>query len=274
MSGPKIFTAIEAPATAELVRQQIEGLIREGVLRPGARLPAERDLARLMGVSRPVIRQALKEMETTGLIHTNYGGGTFVTNALGSLFVDPLVALLASDARTYTDYLEYRTELEGAAAERAARRATRHDLEILETVFSEMVHAHEADDADREASLDIQFHMAIVDASHNAVFSTISRAMYGLLWRGITESRKRICTRAEVRKNLFGQHQAILESILAGDAAGARRAMVEHLDFVVEHYAEAEAILRREAVAAKRLTALQDGLRQLAEGSGVVDRSG
>lgn len=177
MAGANTFTPITVKATTNLVCEQIEDLIRTGALRPGEKLPAERELARLLAVSRPIVRQAFAKLEAQGLVHTSYGGGTFVTNALGTQLVDPLVQILLSGENGALQYLEYRKEAEGAAAALAAERAAAFDREILQLVFTEMERIHPTHNSEQEAAVDVRFHLAIIDASHNSFFASISRAM-------------------------------------------------------------------------------------------------
>ena len=133
-------------AAADEVVEQIEGLVLEGVLRVGDRLPGERELARQFEVSRPILRDALKRLETRGLLVTRPGGGTHVADVIGQVFARPVLELIATRRKAAADYLEYRREIEGIAADYAARRATTDDLALLDAIVERMEAAHQAGD--------------------------------------------------------------------------------------------------------------------------------
>lgn len=144
-----LFARISHSRTADEVVQQIELLILEGVLRDGDRLPGEREPKRF-DVSRPILREALKELEGRGLVESHHGGGTFVADVVGQIFSRPLIDLIARHHKATQDYLEYRRELEGLTAELAATRATDFDRDILTRIIERMRTAHAAGDFDAE----------------------------------------------------------------------------------------------------------------------------
>lgn len=239
------FQPVASRPTAEEVARQIELLVLEGVLHPGDRLPGERDLAARLSVSRPVLRDALKTLEGRGLIESRHGGGTFVAAIEGTLFASPVIDLIARSQKAGGDYLEFRREVEATAAAMAAERATEADRTILSRIFASMEAAHGEADFRREAALDVEFHQAIGEASHNIVMIHVLRACYRLLADGIFYNRSRLYGRQLSRDELLGQHRALLEAILAGDAAAARSAAAAHIAYV-------EASLRADAEAGAR----------------------
>lgn len=141
-----IFQKVKNPKVAETVINQIEDLIVQGVLRPGDKLPAERDLAQQMEVSRPSLRDAIKELETRGLLITRRGGGTFIGNVIGSVFAEEFVYLFRSNDRAITDYIEFRKDVDLIAARHAAERATDADKEILTRIHDALCQAFERND--------------------------------------------------------------------------------------------------------------------------------
>jgi len=257
MVAANTFAPIAPQATADLVCQQLEQLIRTGALKPGEKLPAERDLARLLEVSRPTVRQALAQLEMKSLVHTSYGGGSFITNALGAQFVDPLVHLLHNDEAGALQYLEYRYEIEGAAAAFAAERATDSDREILNLVLADMVRIHDLNDGEMEAAADVRLHLAIIEASHNNFFASVSRAMYQLLWRNVRDSWAKICSEESVRLVILDHHRSITNAILRGDPEGSKSAMQKHIAYVMDKLRETSAQNQREAAARARLLAVK-----------------
>jgi DNA-binding FadR family transcriptional regulator len=104
------FQKIIAGKISSAVTRQIEELILQGVLRPGDRLPAERELSETMEVSRPTLREALADLEERGLIATRPGGGTFIADVLGSAFAAPLIELFATHDTALFDYIACRNQ--------------------------------------------------------------------------------------------------------------------------------------------------------------------
>lgn len=228
------FEKIDAGKLSQAVIRQIESLILHGVLRPGERLPGERELAERMGVSRPSLREALAAMQEDGLLVTRPGSGVYVAEVLGSAFSPALVRLMARHQRAADDYLQLRKDMEGLAAERAADVAGASDLAVLDRILTAMRHAHAIGDPEAEAALDADFHMAIVEASHNIIALHLMRAMQDLLRQGMLFNRPRIFTRPELRGRILDQHAAIAAAIQARDGRRARAELEAHLDCVAE----------------------------------------
>ena len=130
---------------AEAVARHIDGLILEGSLRPGEKLPAERELAERLAVSRPTLREGLRSLQQEGLLTREAGGGAAVA-MLGTSITDPLAKLLRSRPKTADDYLEFRQVIEGTAAELAAQRATDIDLDVLTSCMRRIEASHGKDD--------------------------------------------------------------------------------------------------------------------------------
>lgn len=235
-----IFSRIEHSRTADEVVQQIESLILEGVLRTGDRLPGERELARQFDVSRPILRDALKALEGRGLLTTRPGGGTHVADVIGQLFTKPVTDLISMHRKAVTDYLEYRREIEGVAAEYAARRATADDLALLDRIMARMDEAGRTGDFDDEAKIDVEFHHAICECAHNIILLHTLRSCYRLLSEGVFQNRLLVFSVPGAREALLAQHRAIHVAVKAGDPAAARQAAMDHITYVERSMAEAE----------------------------------
>lgn len=255
MNDPTValFPPISHFRTADEVVRQVELLILEGVIRDGDRLPGERDLSERLGVSRPVLRDALKELEARGLLVSRHGGGTYVADIIGQIFSEPVAALVTRHERATTDYLEYRRALEAMTTELAARRATEADRKLLSRIVEDMRRAHAAGDFEEEMAMDLELHNAIGEAAHNIVFLHTVRACYRLLSEGIFAHRRLIYKVAGAEDRLLAQHVAIVEAILARDPERARRAAEDHIDFVIETSAEAARSDARNHIAQLRL---------------------
>lgn len=235
----EIFSRIDHSRTADEVVQQVESLILEGVLRAGDRLPGERDLSRQFDVSRPILRDALKVLEAKGLIVTRHGGGTHVADVIGQVFTRPVLDLIASHSKASVDYMEYRREMEGIAAEYAARRVTDDDRALLDRIMARMIAAHEQADFGEEAASDVEFHSAIGECAHNIILLHTLRSCYRLLTDEVFENRLQVFSLPGAREALLAQHIDIHAAVVGGNPARARRAAMDHIIYVEQTMAQA-----------------------------------
>ncbi|MDW7711740.1 MAG: FCD domain-containing protein [Deferrisomatales bacterium] len=253
------FDRVRSPKISDAIVRQLESLILEGTLKPGERLPPERDLAHRLEVSRPSLREALQKLETLGLVETRQGGGTYVGAVLAPTLTDPLVHLFQRHPETVYDLLEFRQALEGIAAYYAAIRATDADRRILERRFGAMEEAHRRADPVAEAGADAALHLSVAEAAHNVVLLHIMRGLFDLLRRGIVSSRERLYTREGVREVLLRQHRGLYEALVAGDAEAARTAAHDHLVFVEGTLREIDREEGRRLRSERRLRTLEGG---------------
>ncbi|MEM1373150.1 MAG: FCD domain-containing protein [Pseudomonadota bacterium] len=247
------FQKIQSEKLATAVVAQVELLILRGILRPGEKLPAERDLADRLGVSRPSLRDALGQLQANGLIETRAGAGVFVTDFLAEAFSPALIRLFERHDEAVFDYLAFRRDLEGLAAERAARVASDTDLAVIAAVMNKMEAAHTKRTGDDEAALDAEFHLAIIEASHNTVMLHMMRSMFELLRRGVFYNRKVMFSQRTTRTNLLAQHRAINTALQARDPVAAQQAVEAHLTYVESCLRDHRLALRNQAIAQQRL---------------------
>lgn len=247
------FEKIQSEKLSQAVVRQIEGLILRGILRPGERLPAERELSDRLGVSRPSLREAVADLQARGLLVARAGAGIYVAEVLGSAFAPALIDLLRRNEEAVFDYVGFRRDMEGLAAERAARLGSDTDLQVIDAIFAKMEAAHAKRDPTDEAELDADFHMAIVEASHNIIMLHMMRSMYDLLRQGVFYNRQAMFRQRTTRDQLLDQHCAINTALQERDAAGARAAVETHLDYVLKALEAGRQAERNEAVARLRL---------------------
>lgn len=247
------FKKIEPEKAASAIIHQIEQLILRGVLRPGERLPSERELATKFEVSRPTVRDALAALEISDLIVTRPGAGAFVAQVLGSAFAPSLVKLFSSHDEALFDYLSFRSDLEGMAAARAAEHANETDIEVIRSIFNRMEVAHEKRNPTEEAAIDAEFHLAIVEAAHNVVLLHMMRSMFEMLQAGVFYNRQVLFGKRSTRDKLLEQHRAIFEAIVDQNPEAARKAVESHLGFVEEAMHQSHLDRRNEDVAKQRL---------------------
>jgi GntR family transcriptional repressor for pyruvate dehydrogenase complex len=226
------FHPVRSEKLSQAVVRQIETLILRGVLRPGERLPPERELAERLAVSRPSLRAAVSELEARGLLEARKGAGIYVTGVLGSAFSDALVGLFRNHDEAVFDYLAFRRDMEGLSVERAAQHATRTDLRVIAAILDKMESAHGKRNPTEEAGLDADFHLAIIEASHNVIMLHMMRSMYQLLREGVFYNRQVMFRQRTTREALLDQHRAINDALQARDGAAARAAVDAHLAYV------------------------------------------
>lgn len=242
-----IFLEVPQNKTSDDVAHQIEELVIEGVLRAGERLPGERELAENTGVSRPVVREAIKLLDERGLLYKKQGGGTYISSIIGDVFSQPITEVLARHKKATVDYLEYRREVESIAAGLAAERATLHDKIMLGELIARMKEAHEKVDFDEEARLDIEFHSLIGEMTHNLILLHTLRACYNLLKEGIFRNREKLYE-VDGRQIMYDQHVAISDAILKGDKEAAIKHSHSHMCYILERSIQVVDQLERERI--------------------------
>ncbi|MEP3442169.1 MAG: FCD domain-containing protein [Sulfitobacter sp.] len=247
------FRPVTSEKLSSAVVRQVEELILRGILSPGKRLPSERELAERLGVSRPSLRDAIAQLQERGLLSAKAGAGVFVSDSLESGFSPALAELFARHDEAAIDYIAFRRDMEGLAAERAARLASDTDLAVISAIFAKIKDAPDNQSADQAAALDAQFHMAIIEASHNVVMLHMMRAMYDLLRGGVFYNRQIMFKQQTKRAELMDQHRAIHDALMARDAPATRAAVETHLTYVERALLDQQRTARHEDVARQRL---------------------
>lgn len=252
MSTIALFESIGHESVADAAVAQIEDLIASGILRQGRKLPSERELAEMLGISRPKLREALQTLEERGLVTTKHGEGTFVSALTGQAMLPALLALYGRHEPAFFDYLEYRREQERFAARLAAQRATQADKERITEILETMEKAWHAKDEAEEQKADHALHAAIVDASQNATLIHVMASIYELTKQGVFYNRSFLKSIDGSGKALLDQHLALGHAVMNGDVDAAGDAAVAHLDFVEKSFRIGIEQQRREALAEKR----------------------
>jgi GntR family transcriptional regulator, transcriptional repressor for pyruvate dehydrogenase complex len=247
------FLRVTPEKLSQAVVRQIEQLILRGILQPGERLPSERDMAEKLGVSRPSLRDAISDLAERGLLTSKAGSGVFVAEVLGSAFSPALIQLFATHEEAVFDYIAFRRDMEGLAAERAARLGSETDLRVVATIFAKMEVAHQKRDPTDEAQLDAEFHMAIIEASHNVIMLHMLRSMFDLLRQGVFYNRQVMFKNRMTRDQLLDQHRAMNTAVQARDPGAARAAVEAHLNFVEQALVDQIRAEKNETIARQRL---------------------
>ena len=238
------FQKIITEKLSSSVKLQIEKLILRGILRPGDRLPPERELAERFGVSRPSLREAIANLDEKGLLISKANSGIFVADVLGNAFSPALIELFSCHEESVDDYITFRRDLEGLAAERTAKFGSSTDLQVIQTIFDKMEAAHQKRDPTDEARLDADFHLSIIETSHNVIMLHMMRSMYELLRNGVFYNRQKMFQQRTTRFELLTQHETINRAIQKRDPTAARQAVEAHLDYVARSQKNQEVLIK------------------------------
>ncbi|WAH55440.1 transcriptional regulator GlcC [Pseudomonas silvicola] len=233
---------------ADVVAEQIERLVVDGVLKVGQALPSERRMGAKLGVSRSALREGLQLLRSRGIIETRQGSASRVARLSALPDSSPLMHLLAAQPETLYDLLEMRALLEGEAARLAALRGTEADFVILGRRYQEMLAAHEdlqSHDGPNHAHLDHAFHLAIGDASHNPVLVHILRSLNELTLSSVFASVNNLYHRPERLKQIQRQHARVYHAVVQRLPAVAQRAAREHIQSLSAGFREIELQERR-----------------------------
>ncbi len=210
----------------ERIVERLLSLIAERQLRPGDRLPSERDLAAGMHVSRATLREALRALSMLKIIEIRQGSGTYVTSLKPELLVEHLDFVFALDDSTFAQALEARAELEPRIAALAATHATAAELEAIRASVERAQAC--IDDADQFLEADVKLHQLITQAAHNQI---LARFMASLTRLGLA-SRRRTSRQAGVRRQSAREHQAIGDALRRRNAQAAAAAMQQHIGHI------------------------------------------
>jgi GntR family transcriptional repressor for pyruvate dehydrogenase complex len=209
----------------EIVRQ-IKAMIAEGRLRSGDRLPPERELAEKFLVSRTSVREALRALESLGLVESRPGEGTFVREMSVDALIEPLAVVMVSQRAAISELFEARRLLEPAIARLAAIRATPDEIHEMERILEEQ--AKEIAAGRTGLAQDAQFHGAIGTAAHNRAITRIAHGLIDVL----TQSREESLNTPGRPTRSHEDHRRVLQAIAARQPDAAERAMLDHLEAV------------------------------------------
>ena len=221
------FRSVSVTRSYEQVVEQLLDRIRAGDFPPGSRLPTERDLGELFGVSRGVIREAIKVLITIGAVESRQGSGTYVADDLSPMVSHALVLSVRPEAESLSDLMEMRAPIERFAACLAAERRSPAQLEVIVDAANAVEDAAERDDWNAFVGADHRFHMAIASATGNSFLTTVMGAI-----REIQQNAAAMLTTSSgSMSTAVSQHAAVVEAITAGDASAAESAMAEHVRY-------------------------------------------
>ncbi|WP_306120160.1 MULTISPECIES: FadR/GntR family transcriptional regulator [unclassified Roseitalea] len=219
---------IRRESVTGIVVDRLLGYVSAGKLAAGERLPPERRLAEMFGVSRPTIREALRALSVLGVLEVRHGGGVFVSRLDAADLLQPLTFFLTLQDVTVEKLYAARRLIEGEIAALAAVNAGSGHLARLDALLDEQKQV--LDDPSRYRQVDTDFHAHLAHMADNPF---LMRAAQSLNMLGL-EFRKIASETPAVLAGSVGDHEAIVDALKAGDAEAARAAMAAHMDFVLD----------------------------------------
>jgi len=219
----------------EEVVTQVREMIRHGKLRPGDRLPPERDLAKQLGISRASLRTGLRFLSAIGVLTSRHGSGTYIATGPPALDSEPLSMLAALHGFTTEKMFEARRLVEVAVAGLAAENATEDQLRLMSDEVTETYAA--LDNPQEYLVHDFGFHRAVAVASGNPILATFMEMVADILY----ERRCKTIGRSRDLKESVEMHRKIYHAIRSRNADAARAAMSEHLIMAEQGLAAEEA---------------------------------
>ena len=219
----KSFHTVLKTRVSKGIIDQVRDLISSGRLKPGDRLPSERELAQTFGVGRSTVREAIRSMESLGLIEVRAGEGTFLAGPTARSTHDPLTANLFNAWSTHFKLFEVRAVLEPSLAALAARRATPEQIQVLRGILADQ--EREILRGETGKKEDSAFHQLIAEASGNEILHRIADSLMTLLG-GTRDTSLQHSGRPS---RSLKQHWAILDAIEGRNSGAAERRMREHI---------------------------------------------
>jgi GntR family transcriptional repressor for pyruvate dehydrogenase complex len=218
---------IRKQSVPEAIIQELKSLIDSGHIPQGGKLPAERELAKILNVSRPSLRVAIKALSLLGILKNRQGDGTYLTNS-DQWSIESLSIMLSVKKGALLDIFEARESIENSCAGFAALRRDEEDLNELQKSLDNML--SNLNYPDRYIGHDLNFHRAVVYAAKNPVLVDLMEKIYKLLVE--TRNNNRKYPSELYREKNFQQHTAIFEGIKEGDLQKATKAMAYHMHHI------------------------------------------
>ncbi|WP_218040857.1 FadR/GntR family transcriptional regulator [Acrocarpospora macrocephala] len=234
-SGAELFSPVSLSRVSQVIVDQIRLLMRQGKLKPGDRLPSERELCGRFGVSRVTVREALRVLEAGGLVDIRVGahGGAFVTTPTNARLGEGLADLLKLSPLTAAEVTEARMVFELGIVPLVVERATTEDIAALKEICARQRAALKDDSY--SMTLSAEFHIRVAACTHNIAIEMLVQSFHGPLLMSLRE--------AQTLAPLMGrrgntEHQAFVDAIEAGDTEAATKIMREHLQRTADRVAK------------------------------------
>lgn len=223
------FQPVRTRSATETAIARLIDMVRSGQLRPGDRIPGQRELTGLLGLSYTVVREAIRGLASMGIVEIRHGQGVFVKKVSAEMLVEPETLFFLLEKEAFVQAIEVRRILEVESIALAAERATEDDLASLRQHLEKMQHAAAGPDALRHSG---DFHMALARASHNQVLANMMQSFIRLIDQAAGQVALRV---PESQAIEYPQHYELYEAVARHDPAEARRLMRIHVDTAERH---------------------------------------
>ena len=230
-----MFVPVSQPDILKEILHQIERNVLEGKLKKGDKLPAEREWAATLGISRTTLREAIKSLELIGLVKCTQGDSIYITNNPENSFTELLSILFHLEGGTLKQIHSFRKSIETAVIQEAAACITDGQIKMLEAICDKL----EQDDFTFEeffAVLDQRFHRIIMQVSSNPLLIIMMNAAENLFTNQIWIAREKMKSDPGASAQINSQHREIIEALRSADQNNAARAMQKHMDYTAVYY--------------------------------------
>lgn len=218
-----VFGIFNRKLLPDRIAERLVSLIAERKLRPGEKLPSERDLATMMQVSRPSLREALRALDMMKIVEIRHGSGTFVASLKPERLIEHFDFIFSLDDSTFTQALDARAMLEPSLAAAASQNATKAELATIADCLERA--ARSVHDPELFLEADLELHQLIAASVHNQI---IARFMSTLCRLGLASRMRTVALRGVPEQSLQ-DHQTIVEALLRRDAQAAASSMQKHI---------------------------------------------
>lgn len=214
------------------ILEQFVHLVSTGAIKPGDKIPSERELAETLAVSRPSVREALRVLEVIGLVDIHSGGGAYLKELELGPFISIIAPLLFSRHAFDQELLEFRELIEIRAIELLVNPLSPEALQPMEKAIEEMTEAVEVGDVERGALADIEFHRSLLLASESYILQKVLDLVVSLFEHAVRGGRSLVLEKREDSRQLLHDHQQILVALRSGDMDRAKQLLTGHLEMV------------------------------------------
>lgn len=217
----------------EQVIEQIKSKIKSGEIKKGDKLPSEREMSELIGVSRTSVREAIRALEVVGLVESKQGAGNYIkTNFDNSLF-EPLSVMFMLQESSVKEMYDLRETLELECAKLSAKNIEDNELALLTAIVDRMYLAVSEEES---LELDIKFHYLIAKTSRNVLLINMLDVISQLMDEFIQKSRMQILHEGNTKESLLEIHENLLRALKCKDEGKVCNAMKEHFDLIRKSY--------------------------------------
>lgn len=229
-----MFTKIEPPGLLRKIVDQVKQNIASGNLKKGDKLPSERQMSEMFGLSRATIREAIKALNTLGIIECSHGSGNYISSNLSNSLTEPLSIMFMLEGGHPGHTLELRRAIEFAAAGSAARNIEETELARLRALC-DCIEA--STDENEKARYDFQFHREIARASGNPLLIVLLNAVETLISEHVHDARASILKDSSKEDIINRQHRDIVDALSRSSPEEAEKAVLAHIELIRENMA-------------------------------------